>query len=507
MAVNQIKAGAVLSYLSIGLSNIVGILYTPFMLRMLGQSEYGMFSLAASVVGYLTILDMGFGNAIVRYTAQYRAENKEEKQWALFGMFVLFYGIIGLITLSAGTVLYFNVDTLFSKTMDIEQLHQMQIMVLLMVVNLAVSFVFGISGSIITAYQCFVWQQLINIVRIVLQPCIMIIILLLGYKAVAMIVIMTIMNLCVLGINCWFCISKLKIKIHFDKWDKKLFKEVCGYSFFIFIGSIIDKLYWSTGQFILGIYTGTIAVAIYAVAIQLKGYYMSFANTLSTLFLPKVTSMIACDIPESRLSDLFIRVGRIQFIVLGFIMFGFIAFGKLFIYCWAGEDYSSSYSIALILMLPLSIPLLQSLGYTILQAKAQLKFRAYLYLGIAILSLIFSIPITKQYGGMGCAIVTSLCLLLGHGIVMNVYYCKVIHLDVIRFWKEILRMMLPICWLPFPTLYLLNIRDVQSWGGLMAGVAVFSLFYLGILYKFSLNTEERMLIAQPFHKIKQKIMK
>ena len=470
MAVNQIKAGAVLSYLSIGLSNIVGILYTPFMLRMLGQSEYGMFSLAASVVGYLTILDMGFGNAIVRYTAQYRAENKEEKQWALFGMFVLFYGIIGLITLSAGTVLYFNVDTLFSKTMDIGQLHQMQIMVLLMVVNLAVSFVFGISGSIITAYQCFVWQQLINIVRIVLQPCIMIIILLLGYKAVAMIVIMTIMNLCVLGINCWFCISKLKIKIHFDKWDKKLFKEVCGYSFFIFIGSIIDKLYWSTGQFILGIYTGTIAVAIYAVAIQLKGYYMSFANTLSTLFLPKVTSMIACDIPESRLSDLFIRVGRI-------------------------------------LMLPLSIPLLQSLGYTILQAKAQLKFRAYLYLGIAILSLVFSIPITKQYGGMGCAIVTSLCLLLGHGIVMNVYYCKVIHLDVIRFWKEILRMMLPICWLPFPTLYLLNIRNVQSWGGLMAGVAVFSLFYLGILYKFSLNTEERMLIAQPFHKIKQKIMK
>lgn len=99
--------------------------------------------------------------------------------------------------------------------------------------------------------------------------------------------------------------------------------------------------------------------------------------------------MIACDIPESRLSDLFIRVGRIQFIVLGFIMFGFIAFGKLFIYCWAGEDYSSSYSIALILMLPLSIPLLQSLGYTILQAKAQLKFRAYLYLGIAILSLVF----------------------------------------------------------------------------------------------------------------------
>lgn len=506
MAINQIKTGAVLSYLAIGLSNLVGILYTPFMLRMLGQSEYGMFSLAVSVVGYLTVLDMGFGNAIVRYTARFRAENQVNKQWSLFGMFTLFYGLIGIITILLGLILYFNVDKLFDNTMNVEQLAQMRIMVILMVVNLALTFVFGISGSIIIAYQRFVWQQLINIVRIVLQPCIMVVILLLGYKAVAMIVVMTIMNICVLGINCWFCFSKLKVRIHFNTWDKNLFKEICGYSFFIFIGSIIDKLYWSTGQFVLGMFTGTIAVAIYAVAIQLKGYYMSFANALSTLFLPKVTSMVTYDISDNELSDLFIRVGRIQFIILGFVMIGFISFGKLFIFCWAGESYSSSYIIALILMLSLSVPLLQSLGYTILQAQAKLKFRAYLYLGIAILSLLFSIPITKQYGGIGCAIVTSLCLLLGHGIIMNIYYYKVIHLNVIRFWKEIMKMLLPVCWLPLPTLILLNIFSSKSWLILSVGIILFTIVYLGLLYKFSLNKQERILILQPLSKIKNKIL-
>ena len=76
---NQLKAGAALSYVSVVLHIVVGLAYTPYMLRMLGQSEYGLYSLAASVVGYLTILDLGFGNAIIRYTAKFRAQGKQRE--------------------------------------------------------------------------------------------------------------------------------------------------------------------------------------------------------------------------------------------------------------------------------------------------------------------------------------------------------------------------------------------------------------------------------------------
>lgn len=99
---NQLKAGAALSYVSIGLNMMVGLIYTPYMLRMLGQSEYGLYSLAASIVAYLTVLDLGFGNAIVRYTAKFRAEGKERKQQEMFGMFFLLYIGIGLIAIVAG---------------------------------------------------------------------------------------------------------------------------------------------------------------------------------------------------------------------------------------------------------------------------------------------------------------------------------------------------------------------------------------------------------------------
>ena len=66
----QLKIGVILNYVIIALNGLVGIVYTPYMLRMLGQSEYGLYSLAASVIAYLSILDLGFGNAVVRYTAK-----------------------------------------------------------------------------------------------------------------------------------------------------------------------------------------------------------------------------------------------------------------------------------------------------------------------------------------------------------------------------------------------------------------------------------------------------
>ena len=85
MAINQLKAGAFLSYVLLGVNTIIGLLYTPYLLRMLGKSEYGLYSLAASVIAYLTVLDLGFGNAIVRYTAKFRAEGKKEEQYEMFG--------------------------------------------------------------------------------------------------------------------------------------------------------------------------------------------------------------------------------------------------------------------------------------------------------------------------------------------------------------------------------------------------------------------------------------
>lgn len=507
MAINQLKAGAFLSYISIVLNNIIGLLYMPFMLRMMGQNEYGLYSLVASVVAYLTVLDLGFANAIVRYTAKFRAENKTKEQYEMFGMFFILYCVIGILTFLIGLGLYFNVNTLFGATMSPEDLEKIRIMMLLMVFNIAFTFPMSIWGAIITAYENFVFQKVINIVRIILNPIVMIVLLYMGYKAVAMVVIITLFNVITLCINAWYCRYKLHIKVKFARFKWIFLKEVAIYSFWIFLNSIMDRIYWSTGQFVLGMFSGATVVAIYAVAIQLEYIFMSFSTAISNVFLPKITVMLTKEQNRGAISDLFIRIGRIQYIIICFILIGFILFGRQFIILWAGKDYEESYIITLLFFIPLVVPLIQNLGITILQARNQMKFRSILYVIIALSSLGISIPLAKIHGGIGCAIGTSSALVAGHIIIMNIYYFKRVGIDIILFWREIMKMSIVPALLGIGAWLLLQIIEISNAMSLSIYILIFSAIYLPAIWFTSMNNYERSLLRSPMQKIYHKIVK
>ncbi len=504
MPVNQLKAGVVLNYVVIFLNTVVGLLYTPYMLRMMGQSEYGLYSLVASVIAYLTILDLGFGNAIVRYTAKFRAEKKTEEQYEMFGMFFLLYLVIGIIAFGIGLGLYFNVDTLFGNTMTAVELDRARIMMLLLVANLAFTFPMSIWGSIIQAYEDFVFQKSLNIFRIILNTAVMICLLHFGYKAVAMVVVQTIFNVLTLVVNFIYCRRKLNIHIYFrfKHFHWGFLKEVAIYSFWIFLNAIMDRVYWSTGQFVLGAMVGTAAVAVFAIAIQLEGMYMQFSTAISSVFLPKVTAMVATNRSRKEISDLFIRTGRIQYIVLAYILSGFIIFGRQFIKLWAGAGYSDAYIISLLFFIPLTVPLIQNLGITILQARNEMKFRSVLYIIIALVSLAMQIVLTRYFGGIGCAMGVSGALVVGQILIMNVYYRRRQDLDIKTFWKEISKMsIIPIVLIFSSMLVIRHFFALDSWGKLILGIAAFSLVYIPLFFRFSMTDDERNLFISMFHKI------
>lgn len=502
---NQLKAGAALNYVVIILNMLVGLLYTPYMLRMMGQSEYGLYSLVASVISYLTILDLGLGNAVVRYTAKFRAEGKIIEQYEMFGMFLVLYVLIGIIAFAAGLGLYFNVDILFGSTMSMEELGKARIMMLFLIFNLAVTFPMSIFGSIITAYEHFVFPKVVNIVRVILNTVIMVCLLEMGYKAVAMVILQTMFNLLTLVINFFYCKYKLQVKIFFRNFQWKFLKEVAIYSFWIFLNVIMDRIYWSTGQFVLGAFVGTAAVAVFAVAIQLEHIYMQFSTAIAGVFLPKVTGMVARNDNRKDISDLFIRTGRIQYIVIALILTGFVVFGRDFINLWAGTDYDSAYTITLLFFISLSIPLIQNLGITILQARNQMKFRSLLYIAIAVFSLIFQIILAKKYGGIGCAISIAGALLLGQGLIMNVYYHKKQDLDIWTFWHEILKMSIVPLILGLGTMLMLRNIVLDSWLSLGVAMSLFLIVYIPLFFCFSMKQSERDLFLKPIRNIFRRI--
>ena len=498
---NQLKAGAVLNYVLILLNAGVGLLYTPYMLRMMGQNEYGLYSLVASVIAYLTLLDLGMGDAIIRYTAKFRAEGKQNEQYEMFGMFFLLYIVIGIIAVCVGLSLFFNVESMFGETMSDIELSKARIMLLILIFNLAFTFPMSIFGSIMSAYERFVFPRIVNIARVILNTAVMIVLLYIGYKAVSMVIVQTVFNVLTLILNYFYCKYHIKIKLYFRRFNWSFLKEVAIYSFWILLNVIMDKIYWSTGQFVLGAVSGTIAVSVFAVAIQLEGMYMQFSTAISSVFLPKVTSMVTKDNDDKELSDLFIKTGRLQYIVLCFILCGFVVFGRYFIRFWAGPEYSDAYIITLLFFTSLLIPLIQNLGITILQAKNQMKFRSLLYIGIAICALLLEIVLAKKMGGIGCAIAIAGALFLGQGLIMNIYYKTVQHINIGRFWYEIGKMSICPLIISVISFVVINHLVIENWLQFIVCILVFSVVYMPLVWVFSMNQCERQLIIQPLKRI------
>ena len=278
MKTNQLKIGVMLSYVSIIAQNIISIVYTPVMLRLLGQSEYGLYQLVYSVVSYLGLLSFGFGSAYVRFYSRYKVKDDQDGIAKLNGMFMIVFTIIAMIALLTGGVLVGNVNNLFSKSLTVSEIGTARILMLLMVINLAISFPSSVFDSYITAHEQYLFQRVISLLQVVLNPFLTLPLLLMGYKSVSLVVVTTIITVSKFIINYWYCTKKLKMKFILKNMNFSLLKEIGVFSFYIFINMIVDQINWSVDKFILGIFGGTTAVAIYAVGGQINTMYMSLSS-------------------------------------------------------------------------------------------------------------------------------------------------------------------------------------------------------------------------------------
>lgn len=499
---NQLKLGAILSYVNILAGLAVGLGYTPVMIRLLGQSEFGLYSLIGSLVAYLSVLDMGLGNTIVRYVSKNRAVGDKKSESELNGLFLTVYSVIGLITLIVGSILYFNIENMFGSTLSLDQIERAKIMMILLIFNIAISFPLSVFASLMQAYERFVFLRVFNIISVLLKPVIALPFLFMGYGAVTLVVTATIVNIACLLTNVYYCFKYLDIHFRKGHFEKAFLYEISGYAFFIFLNAIMDKIYWGTGQFILGIVSGTIQVAIYAIAMQFMNMYMQFSNAISGVLLPKVTMMVANGATGKDLTSLMIKIGRLQYIVIGYILVMFFLVGKEFIYLWAGENYLSAYPMILILMVGLLIALIQNAGIAILQAMNLNRYRMTAYTIVAVINIFTSVVLAKIYGGLGCAISTAVALLISTGLIMNRYYHKHIGIDIPLFWKNIIHMM-PSAFILIilVEIFQMNISLEYSWLYFVIKVVIYTLIYMILMYFIGMNGYEKNLCRSAICKV------
>ena len=501
MKTNQRKIGAVLSYVSIVANTLVQLLYTPFLIHKLGQSEYGLFSLVSSIIGYLTVLDLGFGNAIIVYSTKYRAKGETKKERKLYGMFRVVYLIIGIVAGVAGLVLSLNTNNIFGGSLNSEELQKMRMMMLILSFNLFVTFGFSLYSSIITSHEQFVFQKIIALINTLAKPCLMIPLLFLGFKSISLCVVITVVNISVLLSNYVFCRKKLNIKVKFFGFDKKLFGTILAYSFWIFLNQIADKVNWSADQFILGAISGTVAVSVYSAASTLNSLFINLSTAISGVMLPKVSKMVARKASNEELTEEFIKVGRIQYYIIFLMASGLVLFGRQFIKLWLGDGFEETYAIALILIVPICFPLIQNLGLSIMQAMNKYRFKAVSTFIMSILNIFMSIALVKKYGATGAAIGTAIALIVCNIFIINIYYKKVMGLNIVKFWAQIIKMTVLFAIPAIICAFIVRDIILDSWAKVGVAIAVYSLCYGMFVFATCTNDYEKQIIKTSILKI------
>ena len=156
-----------------------------------------------------------------------------------------------------------------------------------------------------------------------------------------------------------------------------------------------------------------------------------------------------------------------------------------------GLGYEEAYWVAIIIMIPNCIPLVQSVANSILQAKNMHRFRSITYIFIALLNVAGTVALVKHYGIIGAAIPTGVSYFIGHGLILNWYYWKKVQLDIPRFWGKVLPIFAVATVLCIVAVLVSCRIDLNNWESLLTAIVVYTVLYILLLWIFVLTREEK----------------
>ena len=506
--VNQVRVGAIMSYINMAIGTLIPMFYTPLMLQMLGQDEYGLYKLANSVTSYLSLISFGLGSALIRYYTKYRAVGDKEGEENMYGLFTIIFSIVAAVTVIVGLVFSICSGYVYSNSLTGDgQLFKFQVLIIIISVDTAVNFLASPSCSVVSSHEKFIFLQIINIVSTVLMPIVNIIVLYFGCASIGITVSSLIMTIVVRIMYIIYIRRVIDIKPKFNNLPKHLIKELLSFSMWIFFMSVIDKLYSTTDNLIIGYIPAlaTTGVAVYSVGITFQTMINKFSTCLTGVITPKINMMVFSNSSSEELTDTMIRIGRLQCYIVSLVVTGFVTFGQQFIELWVGSDYFEAYWVAISVTVPVSIPLVQNVALNVIIAQNKLRFRTITFACIAILNVIGTLFCVNQFGIVGASIVTGCTYIIGQGILLNWYYWKKIHLDIPRFWREIGPMFIFPAMLCVCSMVVLQFIELNSWLKMFIAIIIYTLIFALFSWFVVMNRYEKDIFVVPIKKILKRI--
>lgn len=495
---SQIKVGAIISYLALFLNIIIGLLYTPWMINSIGKSNYGLYTLAMSVIS-LFVFDFGLGSAITRFVSQYLAEDRQDKVDNLLGLVFKLYLIGDIIILISLSLIYFFLPFLY-QGLTSSEMESFKIVYLIAALFCVISFPFIPLNGIITSYEKFIQLKVCDLIHKFIIVGLMAGCLLMGGGLYSLVIVNSIAGIIIIFLKLSI-LGKTKLyAIQWKFWNKPLLKSVLNFSIWITVIQLAQRCIFNIAPSFLAVYANSTSITILGIAICLEGYTFSFANAINGMFLPRVSRMVVNNNREEILY-LMTRIGRIQIYIIGAICAGFICLGKDFIHLWLGDGFSDVYACALMIISPSFLQLPQEIGNTTIVAEGKVKQQAHAYIFMAILNLVLAFPLTRLFGVYGiCA--SIMIAYIGRTILMDIIFYKELKLNILSFFKDAFIKTIPALVIAvISSLTAIHFIPISGWLGFAIKIFIFCTIYIVCIWKFAMNQYECNLLFTPLKKL------
>ena len=495
------KTTTLLSYASVILYVVIGFLYTPYLTGTLGISDYGIYSLTASLIGYLS-LDFGIGAAQARLAAKFVSEGKKEKIKDLLGITCKLFLYIDIIILLIAVGVWMYSDSIFTN-FSFSELDKFKKVFILTGLYTILNFPLLPTKGLFQAFDRVYDFVVIDVVYKLINVASLVSALYFGFGLFGVVVANTATNLLAQIVRFVYIYQKETLGINFLAKDTEIVRFIASFSAWATLAMIADKFFFGIIPLLLAAFSNTREVAIFAIAVSIEGYTLSIARSMSGIFLPRVMKMVVRGDDVEKRTELMIKVGRVQLYVVGMIIMGFIGFGKDFIYLWVGPDYNKSYYCVALVLFPCMFHLTKTIAEEIMLATNKVKYRAIAYSCGSLLSVLCIVLLSPYLGALAAAVGVFISFVVAHNLLLDLFYHKKVGVDILRFYKECH------CRILFILLICLSIAlgiqyfvPIVSWSLLILKCCIWSIVSIVILWFLALNQEEKNMLLSYISKIK-----
>ncbi len=500
----QIKLGALMSYAAIAFNTLSGLLYTPWMVRQIGQSEFGLYTLAISLISFFA-MDFGLGSAVSRFLSQYKAKNDTQGEKRFLGITFKIFSIITATVLLALIVVFILIGNIYVELTALE-LQKLKVIYIIAGLFTVISFPFKPFDGILIANERFIFIKFIDLFHRVVTVTLLVIALSLGYGLYSIVLVNATVGLGKIALKYNYIRKKTDTNVELNYRNSSLYLEIFKFSAWTTIIVVAQRFILNITPTILAAFAGSKEIAVFSIGMTIEGYTWTIALALGGLFLPRVTKLLNTNGSDmSEFEILLIKVGRVQFLIVGLIIAGFTSMGYEFMILWMGRNFINSYYVALLLIWPSIISLTQEIANTALIAKNEIRYRAVISITIAFMSTALSVIMSPKFGAIGAAVSIFIANIIGHVIIMNIVYYKVLKINIFRFLRAChLKMLFPFLFTILLGFIVQYLFPTQSLLIFMFKVIFITTVYCLLMWRFSMNQYEKSLIYSLLRKIKKR---